>query len=615
MAYKKNVWKSKDRITKEKLNNMEEGIYEAHQNITMNSDLSLYQLKDDKTLLTSEKNIVGAINELFQNVSNGKTLIASAIADKGVITSNVSTFQQLANNIRLIQTTSFNNVIVMIDGKKYKLTEDSNGNITANLINFSINNILTNCTNNNSNASIAYGGTYTAKITAKTNYELSNVTVKMGGVDITSSAYSNGNISITSVTGDIEITATATAVTVINTYTVTKTLNHCTINNTASQVTEGGSYTANITADTGYELSNVTVKMGDTDITSTAYNSSTHSITISNITGNVEINASAISTSKACTSVTLDETSITFNDDNSKILVATITPTDCTDSIRWYSDDENIATVENGVVTPKNNGSCLIKVICGSQIASCNVTVNIVVSEENMTASERVMDLMYPMPQNHACVPSNAPDDWAKESIMYNKKKPSGWTGLDAQFQIYRKNESGFATNAAVEIGRLYAYGWRNGQWNSVTQLTFPSISFYAEDYTDNVKNSFTESVRTTTSSTIIKLTSNMVISTSGGVKNVYCKGSTGVVSYYNDYEYVFIAVKMRKVKWNETGLDDLETGKYCANCTGEWYETTGLYGDSVEIGQPKFTEITTNWKLFALTTVPENWNNGFPEI
>ena len=65
MAYKKNVWKSKDRITKEKLNNIEEGIYEAHKNIGENKDLSLYQLKEDATLLTSNKEISGAINELY----------------------------------------------------------------------------------------------------------------------------------------------------------------------------------------------------------------------------------------------------------------------------------------------------------------------------------------------------------------------------------------------------------------------------------------------------------------------------------------------------------------------------------------------------------------------
>lgn len=43
-------------------------------------------------------------NQLFQSVSNGKTAVASAISDKGVYTSPVETFANMANNIRLIQT-------------------------------------------------------------------------------------------------------------------------------------------------------------------------------------------------------------------------------------------------------------------------------------------------------------------------------------------------------------------------------------------------------------------------------------------------------------------------------------------------------------------------------
>ena len=41
MAYKKNVWKSKDRITKEKLNNIENGIYEVHKIIEENNSLKM----------------------------------------------------------------------------------------------------------------------------------------------------------------------------------------------------------------------------------------------------------------------------------------------------------------------------------------------------------------------------------------------------------------------------------------------------------------------------------------------------------------------------------------------------------------------------------------------
>lgn len=52
-----------------------------------------------ETLPTTSQTLKGAIAETFQSVSSGKTLIASAITDKGVPTSNTDTFQQMADNI------------------------------------------------------------------------------------------------------------------------------------------------------------------------------------------------------------------------------------------------------------------------------------------------------------------------------------------------------------------------------------------------------------------------------------------------------------------------------------------------------------------------------------
>ena len=69
----------------------------------------------------------------------------------------------------------------------------------------------TNCTINGS-TTVAEGATYTASVVANDGYELSSVTVKMGGTDITASAYSNGNIIVPNVTGNIVITATATEI-------------------------------------------------------------------------------------------------------------------------------------------------------------------------------------------------------------------------------------------------------------------------------------------------------------------------------------------------------------------------------------------------------------------
>jgi 3',5'-cyclic AMP phosphodiesterase CpdA len=72
-----------------------------------------------------------------------------------------------------------------------------------------VTNSLIQVLNSNETAVIQQGASYSAKLTAVEGYELDSVTVTMGGVDVTSTAYSNGTITIADVSGDIVITATA----------------------------------------------------------------------------------------------------------------------------------------------------------------------------------------------------------------------------------------------------------------------------------------------------------------------------------------------------------------------------------------------------------------------
>lgn len=148
---------------------------------------------------------------------------------------------------------------------------------------------LTNVTRSNLAASVAEGGSYTTTLTAEEGCTLDTVTVTMGGADVTEAVYSGGTITISNVTGDIVITATATQT--ITAYTVTSNLTHVTGSNAAASVTAGGSYTTTLTADSGYTLDTVTVTMGGTDVTSGVYSGGT--VTISNVTGNIVITASA----------------------------------------------------------------------------------------------------------------------------------------------------------------------------------------------------------------------------------------------------------------------------------------------------------------------------------
>ena len=83
-------------------------------------------------LSTTAKTLKGAINEVFQDVDNGKTLIASAITDKGVTTSNNDTFQVMADNISKINSVitdvNINSYNILKDNWKFKLLSNEGTN-------------------------------------------------------------------------------------------------------------------------------------------------------------------------------------------------------------------------------------------------------------------------------------------------------------------------------------------------------------------------------------------------------------------------------------------------------------------------------------------------------
>ena len=79
------------------------------------------------------------------------------------------------------------------------------------------------------------------------------------------------------------------------------------------------------------------------------------------------------------TEVKLDKDSLTLDVGGSENLAATITPSNATNkNVTWSSDNQNVATVENGKVTAVGAGKATITVTTedGNKTATCAVTVN-----------------------------------------------------------------------------------------------------------------------------------------------------------------------------------------------------------------------------------------------
>lgn len=132
---------------------------------------------------TIDKTIIGGINEVRNNVQDIPTLFSTEQTDE---------YYKIKYNNIVIATIPLNS------------TSPNPPSVTK----YTITNNLSHATNSNSTTSIEENSSYSATISANSNYRIKTVKVTMGGTDITNSVYSGGRISIPNVTGNIVITVT-----------------------------------------------------------------------------------------------------------------------------------------------------------------------------------------------------------------------------------------------------------------------------------------------------------------------------------------------------------------------------------------------------------------------
>lgn len=113
-----------------------------------------------------------------------------------------------------------NGVVTPMKSGECFITAMANGNnatcnVSINIVNevkrYTISRTLKNCTSSSNVTVVNENDAHTETITAEEGYSLDGAVVKvtMGGVDITSSAYSNGVLNIANVTGNVIISVTA----------------------------------------------------------------------------------------------------------------------------------------------------------------------------------------------------------------------------------------------------------------------------------------------------------------------------------------------------------------------------------------------------------------------
>ena len=264
-------------------------------NLTYNNNIiSSITIDVSKNTYSIVNNLNNAItNNISGSIEEGSSYSATITANTGYTISSITVAMNgvditssavSGNNINISNVTG--NIIITV-----------NTSVTT----YTITNNLTNCTTNNNNNIISYNSSYSSVISVNSGYEISSITVTMGGNDITSDVVSGNNISIPNVTGNIVITVNTTMI-VVTMYNITRNLSNCTIDNSLSTIESGSNYIATITVNSGYTNLSITVAMGDIDITSSVVRGNI--INIPSVTGNISITARATQSS---TEVVIDE--------------------------------------------------------------------------------------------------------------------------------------------------------------------------------------------------------------------------------------------------------------------------------------------------------------------
>ena len=151
-----------------------------------------------------------------------------------------------------------------------------------------------------------------------------------------------------------------------NTYSIVNNLNNATTNNISGNIEEGSSYSAIITANTGYTISSITVAMNGVDITSSVV--SGNNINISNVTGNIVITVNASVTTYT---ITNNLTNCTTNNSSN--------------TISYNSSYSSVISVNSGyeinsITVTMGGADITSSAVSGNNINISNVTGNIVIT-------------------------------------------------------------------------------------------------------------------------------------------------------------------------------------------------------------------------------------------
>jgi hypothetical protein len=233
------------------------------------------ELSGNVSNLTGE---VGQLNERLQDVDERVEVLEASSAGSGLTEDIKVALLQLASKVAYIDE----------DGQDYYDALEEALYPPANLVSISASYVQSGAIYDSDTLDVLKADLIvTAHWSDRTTSTVSSSDYVLSGILTTGTS----TITVTYRGKTTSFNVTVTHATIL--YEITNTLTNVTNSNNSTQINENTPYSATLSAVQNYEIDNVVITMGGTDITSSSYNALDGSISIASVTGDITITASA----------------------------------------------------------------------------------------------------------------------------------------------------------------------------------------------------------------------------------------------------------------------------------------------------------------------------------
>ena len=206
---------------------------------------------------------------------------------------------------------------------------------------------------------------------------------------------------------------------------------------------------------------------------------------------------------------------------------------------------------------------------------------------------------------------------WKYGTIIREELKPN-WSRVGLWGQVYlQEGYSKLPENAGIELRefKMYILNPATLEWELILNPTFNDYNtlFYDDNFEDNRHQQFYthKKILNDGHSVVIRFDEENAMFNFHPYSNDRFEFKQTGYTMADGRPYVICTLEARLVKWDPTGVDELEEAPFIFNVGGDYWDT---YTDSWksdwlangEIGGGQFIKVTTEWRRAWFTNVPE---------